>query len=553
MKRKNIKLLAIVLTMILFVVGCNKTSTENEVVKNNIQESNYIHLTMLYPDTINPVLNTDKSVSYIMNLIYDPLFEIDENYNIKERLVDNYLVSQDGKIVNINLLDNAIWHDGSQITSSDVDFTINLIKNNETSPYYDLVSNIKSIKIKNQKNFEIELNEKDPFIIDRLTFPIVSKKNLGSLKKEAIKESKNNLIGNGPYKIKEYVDRQYIILEKNSDYSSEMDGNGKDIYVKMVPDKESQTEMVLSLDSDIASISLGQLSKFEDKEEFNTTSYQGRDYEMVVFNFDNDYLKNVNFRKAIIASIDREKIFKDAYVNNGSLSTFPLNTTSIYYDSEVKSIAYNKENAQTYLKKGLVTIAKNLNIDTAKDEEDNSKSDLIIEDNNVNGNANIQISQAEKKALLGDLDLKIIVSKDNEVRKKVASMIKDYLKVLGVKSTIEELNTEDMIKSINSKDYDLAIVGYSLSSVPDATSILNSLDTKDSKLNAYLTELSQSTSKEETKKIYSKIQDRVTSHASFISLGILNNFIVNNQRLEGIIHPNDFDIYKGISNLKMSK
>ena len=32
----------------------------------------------------------------------------------------------------------------------------------------------------------------------------------------------------------------------------------------------------------------------------------------------------------------------------------------------------------------------------------------------------------------------------------------------------------------------------------------------------------------------------------FISLGILDNFVVSNKRLEGTIHPNDFDIYKGI-------
>ena len=39
----------------------------------------------------------------------------------------------------------------------------------------------------------------------------------------------------------------------------------------MVPDKESQTEMVLALDSDIANISLEELSKFENKKEFNIT------------------------------------------------------------------------------------------------------------------------------------------------------------------------------------------------------------------------------------------------------------------------------------------
>ena len=43
---------------------------------------------MLFPETINPILNKDKSVVYIMNLIYDGLFEIDKDYNVEPRLVE---------------------------------------------------------------------------------------------------------------------------------------------------------------------------------------------------------------------------------------------------------------------------------------------------------------------------------------------------------------------------------------------------------------------------------------------------------------------------------
>ncbi|MDC9381563.1 hypothetical protein PSL89_18455 [Clostridioides difficile] len=76
MKKKLIKLLAIVLTIVLGTVGCskekeNKNDNNDEINELNIQESNYIHLTMLFPTTINPLLNKDKSVGYIMNLIYD--------------------------------------------------------------------------------------------------------------------------------------------------------------------------------------------------------------------------------------------------------------------------------------------------------------------------------------------------------------------------------------------------------------------------------------------------------------------------------------------------
>ena len=141
MKKRSIKLLAIVLTIVLSIVGCSKGNEENknnnEEVKNNIQESNYIHLTMLMPTTINPILNTDKSVNYIMNLLYDGLFEMDEDYNVEPSLVEKYETSSDGTSIDISLVSNAKWHNKRDVKSSDVDFTVDLIKKNKTSPYFD--------------------------------------------------------------------------------------------------------------------------------------------------------------------------------------------------------------------------------------------------------------------------------------------------------------------------------------------------------------------------------------------------------------------------------
>ena len=36
----------------------------------------------------------------------------------------------------------------------------------------------------------------------------------------------------------------------------------------------------------------------------------------------------------------REKLLKEAYMDNAVLSHFPLNTTNKYYDKDIKSIAY---------------------------------------------------------------------------------------------------------------------------------------------------------------------------------------------------------------------
>ena len=559
MSKKLIKLLAVVLTVALGTIGCTKSNkiddnNKNEISEYNIQESDYIHLTTIFPETINPILNTNKSVSYIMNLIYDGLFEMDENYNVEPRLVEKYTLSSDGKSIRIKLASDATWHNKKEVTSSDVSYTVDLIKKNSKSPYVALVDNIQSIHISDSKNFTIKLKENDPFAIDKLTFPIVSKDKLSSLNTSQIGEYKNNLLGNGPYKIKKYEDRQYIILERNEDYFGDLPENRKEIYVKMVPDKESQTEMVLALDSDIANISLEELSKFENKKEFNITKYEGRDYEMVIFNYDNEFLNNVNFRKAIISSIDREKLLNEAYVDNADLSNFPLNTKNKYYNNDIKNISYDKEKALNYLASGLKSVSKSQEEKQSEDSQGSSENvEGIIEDNLSGSSTEGELSKQEIKQILNNIELSIIVSSDNGERVKVAHTISQDLSSIGVKSSVKELNNEDLKKALDSKDYDLAVVGYSLSSVPDARGILEACGIKDKKLSTYIESLGKSTSEGETKKIYNQIQKYVVEKASFISLGILDDFIVSNKRLKGTINPNEFDIYKGISNLQMSK
>lgn len=559
MSKKLIKLLAVVLTVALGTIGCTKSNkiddnNKNEISEYNIQESDYIHLTTIFPETINPILNTNKSVSYIMNLIYDGLFEMDENYNVEPRLVEKYTLSSDGKSIRIKLASDATWHNKKEVTSSDVSYTVDLIKKNSKSPYVALVDNIQSIHISDSKNFTIKLKENDPFAIDKLTFPIVSKDKLSSLNTSQIGEYKNNLLGNGPYKIKKYEDRQYIILERNEDYFGDLPENRKEIYVKMVPDKESQTEMVLALDSDIANISLEELSKFENKKEFNITKYEGRDYEMVIFNYDNEFLNNVNFRKAIISSIDREKLLNEAYVDNADLSNFPLNTKNKYYNNDIKNISYDKEKALNYLASGLKSVSKSQEEKQSEDSQGSSENvEGIIEDNLSGSSTEGELSKQEIKQILNNIELSIIVSSDNSERVKVAHTISQDLSSIGVKSSVKELNNEDLKKALDSKDYDLAVVGYSLSSVPDARGILEACGIKDKKLSTYIESLGKSTSESETKKIYNQIQKYVVEKASFISLGILDDFIVSNKRLKGTINPNEFDIYKGISNLQMSK
>ncbi len=576
--KKIVKLISIILASMIFVVGCSgeteSVDKKGEAVKD---ESEYINLTMIRPDTLNPILNTDESVSYILDLVYDSLFEFDENYNLKPKLVDTYSVSSNNKSVNITLKDNIKWHNGKKLTSSDVRYTYNLIKSQKTSAYYNLVSNIKNIEIKDSKNFEIKFKESYAFSLETLIFPIVSKSQLSGLKDSQLKSSNKNLIGCGYYKIKDYQEKEYIILEPYKDYYNlNQEANNREIYVKLVPDSESQTQMVLSLDSDMSKVSLSDISKFTNKEKFKIEKYQDREYDYVIFNYSNKYLQNLDIRKAITFAIDRKSIIKNAYSDRVTMTNFPLNINSKYYDSDLKPLSYNTNNANNYLKKAVLSLSNSVPSDDKKSKDDklddkskddnsdtskkDSKKDAKEKDSKKEDETSKKqsnrtfkdVTKKEVKELLEDMEFTIIVNKNNTQRVKAANLISNNLEAIGIKTTIKDLTDDQMKDALNKREYDLALIGCVLPSVSDSTYVINQFGYTDEKLYKYQNALQSSNSEKNTKKAYKDLQKYVKDNALFISFGILDSYVVLNNRVEGDLFSNDFNVYKGISSLKLN-
>ncbi|MGL4911159.1 MAG: ABC transporter substrate-binding protein, partial [Romboutsia sp.] len=100
--RRN-RYIALILAILFLAVGC-KSEQETTVKKEEAPSAislDYINLTIVKPKTINPLLNKDKSVGYITNLIYDGLFTINENYDVVPQLAEEFGISQDGSSINI--------------------------------------------------------------------------------------------------------------------------------------------------------------------------------------------------------------------------------------------------------------------------------------------------------------------------------------------------------------------------------------------------------------------------------------------------------------------
>lgn len=554
---KKIKILAIAMAVVFSIVGCSKDGKKDEnngKYENTANDSKYIHLSMINPKTINPINNIDQSVGYVMDLVYDSLFTIDSNYNAVPQLVESYSILSDGKSMEVKLKD-AKWHNGNPITSSDVAFTVNSINSSQTSPYKALIGNISDISVIDSKNFRINFKSPSAFSIDTLIFPIVSKDALSGLSSKDLDEYKNNMVGSGPYKISKYDQRSNMILTLNEDYfdKDKIKGVKKEINVMMVPDAEAQVSMTLALSSDITKVGLSDLSQFQ-KNQFKITNYEGRGYEYIVFNYNKPVMKDLNFRKAIAHAINRKQIVDEGYLGKVSMVNFPLHSKSKYYDESIKALDYNTDKAKKYLSKiDIDKINNSATNNETKKEESSEKQDKKQQKTEETKETKDAKNKNNIKDEIKRLDLKILVNKENSERVKAAYVIKENLNEIGIKSTISELEGTALSEALDKQDYDLALIGWEMSPIPDATDIINYSGYSDEKLTGYLNSLKNSTKVNNTKDIYKSIQKYTRDNVPFISIGISDDYLVTNKRIEGDLRPNDFDIYEGIYHLNLEK
>ncbi|MCL4415903.1 MAG: ABC transporter substrate-binding protein, partial [Actinobacteria bacterium] len=182
------------------------------------------------PYTLNPFISDSIYKTYITGLVVKGLWELNQNGDYTSLLVDkivsggesvggktaasDYLLKQ-----KIKLKDKIFWQDGTPITAQDVVATINAIKRDESIIASDeRYKNIKEITAIDSMEFSVTFNEYDDNWKDlfKFIFPekMLKDNGIGSI-------FENDIFGSGPYKLKEWVKGEYILLERNDYYSGE--------------------------------------------------------------------------------------------------------------------------------------------------------------------------------------------------------------------------------------------------------------------------------------------------------------------------------------------
>jgi peptide/nickel transport system substrate-binding protein len=154
---------------------------------------------------LNPLYDMNNSVDReIDRLIFSGIFTFDSQGLPQPDLAESWGVSLDGKIYNVTIRPNAVWHDGQPVTSDDFLFTLDLIRNKDSSIPEDVRSMWEQVKVSALDNKTLRFELAEPFapFLDYMTFGILPKHILGTLPIDQLINSDFNIhpIGSGPYK-----------------------------------------------------------------------------------------------------------------------------------------------------------------------------------------------------------------------------------------------------------------------------------------------------------------------------------------------------------------
>jgi peptide/nickel transport system substrate-binding protein len=174
------------------------------------------------PDSLNPGVAWLMKSYTIFELVYDSLYELNLDGTYAKGLVESVERSADGLVYTFKIKSGVKWHDGQPLTAKDVAFTYNLVKAHEDFPTLNsYTTNFAKVEAPDDTTVVLTLDQQVPSIESKLVFLYILPEHIWKEYAEgsaAAEFTNEEMIGSGPFKMKEYKQNEFVHLVANKDY-----------------------------------------------------------------------------------------------------------------------------------------------------------------------------------------------------------------------------------------------------------------------------------------------------------------------------------------------
>ena len=431
------------------------------------------------PKTFNSVVAKETSSTLITGFMFEGLVETDGvTTEVKPALAESWEVAEDKVTWTFHLRKDVVWFDGEPFTADDVIFTFNDLYYNPTIP-----TSARDILTIEGEPITVEKVDKSTvkFITPKPFAPMLRSIGMAILPKHileskvvkvdsgVIKEDKmpnqmfnytwgvdtppEEIIGTGPYQMKEYKPSQHVVLVRNPNYwKKDAAGNRlpyiEQIRIVIVPNQDVQLLKFQAGEIDGLGIRGQDYPLLKPKEKSgNFTLYNAGPAfgtNFIVFNqnpgkdqqgnpFVNpikfSWFTDLNFRKAVAHAIDKETIINNVMNGLGYPQHAAMSPgAKLFHNPNVLKYEYDLDKASEILEQA-----------GYKDRD----GDGFVEDKNGN-----------------TVEFDIITNSGNTERENIGLIIQEDLKEIGIKAQFSPIDFNALVTRLTSTfDWDAVIIG----------------------------------------------------------------------------------------------
>jgi len=430
------------------------------------------------PKTLNPILALDAPSREVISAMQADLVHINRSTQLTEpALAKSWEVSSDGLEYTLRLRQGLRFSDGEPVDADDVVFTFRIYLDESLhSPQRDLlIVGGKPIAVHKVDPYTLVFRLAQPYSVGERIFdslailprhllekPYLAGKlgQVGSLSAPA-----NQWAGLGPFRVKEYVEGQRLILERNP-FFWKRDANGyrlpylDELVFVFVPSADAQVLRFESGETDMISrLSAENFSVLSRQQSYTMLDAgPGLEYNFLFFNLNDmgeksgpematkqKWFREVKFRQAVSAAVDREAIVRLVYQKRGTPLWGPVTPGNLRWaDTTIAHPERSLEQARQLLRE----------LGFRWTNQASSESVLVDPDGKT-------------------VEFSILTSSSNADRTKMATLIQDDLKQLGMRVQVVPLEFRSLIDRITqTKQYDACVLGL-ISFDADPNSDLN--------------------------------------------------------------------------------
>ena len=281
--------------------------------------------------TLNP-FSGSGATWMVTILTYEGLVMVDPEWGVAPWLAESWDISEDGLTYTFYLQPEATWADGMPVTAEDVKYTFDQWKIQELPRMLPYVENIESVTVINEKTVEMKLYDKDvTFLARHLSWPalmIVPKHIWENIEDWNTFENDDPElhIGSGPFVLKEWKKGEYTICEANENYWQGRPYVDTVTYI-VIPMRDMQ---LMALEkgelSTFSGIFGNEVPRFLDPEQWKIYAVEDSGQPNFYANMRRKPGNDINFRKALWYSLDRDRILDAAHYGYGKIPTHMLAT-----------------------------------------------------------------------------------------------------------------------------------------------------------------------------------------------------------------------------------